>query len=562
MKNEKSDIPSKCWNKFRELHKDKIVYLNKLYDILNNLSKILCEFEMKYKSLGIDAFINPIENNKINETIKLINKSIISFTNLNGTMLKNILKRFKDFDKLIKNERTNYDEFLLYSMQYDEEKQKMNQSKKLFIEKMGLIEDFIKSEIIEKKSNKLEKKDMENAINEFNIFMKYAKEANNKRINFNKSQKQLLNLYQKIIAEKEVEFYQKINMNFYTVQKSENDTSSNYVDKMKNKKKVNKNEYINEVISLYSSKDKPEEAIETCFYNLKYKPYPTNKDSTSEDIIKTSQISEEIVKKLRKYINEYFPNCILQIQEALPEIPDILNKYLEIEIELTDDNKNEIIKLIKEDITIYPQFLTILNKLRSNSKLYKSNPYIEFLGYILKEILLIAEQRKDYNAAKNCILLSQTYFIKDEKTDKKVYIFDKIRNNKWVNSAEFWRVFINNQIKKEFKRFESSYPDQNLNLINNNTNLPKKYEGRVKEILFCCLLAHINNMNEFSIDKRIIIKILDEFINKYQYLDGNGIKDLYEIISKDQEEIEKLRKEYQENTNLENEIINNQDKKE
>lgn len=559
MKNGKSDIPSKCWNKFRELHNNKIVYLNKIYEIFNNFSKILSEFEKKYKSLGIDAFINPIENNKINETIKLINKSIISFINMNETMLKNILTCYKDINKLIKVERVNYDKVLLYSMQYDEERQKMIQSKKLFTEKMRLIEDLVKSEIIEKKNNKLEKKNMDDALNEFNKYKNYVNEANKIRINFNKGQNELLNCYQKIISEKEVELYQKININFYTVQKTENDTSSNYIEKMKSIKKVNKNEYINEIISLYNSKDKPEETIGICFYNLKYKPYPTNKDSTPEDIIKTSHISEEIIKKLRKYIIEYFPNSNLQIQEALLDLPDIFNKYLEIEMELTDENKNKIIKLIKEDITIYPQLLSILNKQRANSKLYKSIPHIQFLGYILKEILLISEKRKDYNAAKNCILLSQTFFIKDEKTNEKLFLFDKIKKNKWINSGEFWRVFITNAIKKEFIRLESLYPEQNLNLLNNNTNLTKKFKGKAKEILFACLISNISNMNEFFIDKRIILKILDEFINKYQYLDENSKRELYVLISKDQEEIQKLRKEYQENANLENELLENKE---
>ena len=208
--------------------------------------------------------------------------------------------------------------------------------------------------------------------------------------------------------------------------------------------------------------------------------------------------------------------------------------------------------------------------MRANGKIYKSKPHIEFLGVILKEILAIAEEKKDYTTAKNCILLSQTYFINDEKTNQKKYLFEKIKNNKWVNSTDFWRVFISNQIKFEFKRFEELYPDKNLNLLNNNTKLDKKYIGRVKEILFSCLLSHINNMMEFKIDKRITLKILDEFLNKYQYLDESLIQNLYIIISPDQEEISKLRKEYQENINLEkellednkNEINNNQDKKE
>ena len=118
-----------------------------------------------------------------------------------------------------------------------------------------------------------------------------------------------------------------------------------------------------------------------------------------------------------------------------------------------------------------------------------------------------------------------------------------------INSVEFWRVFINNQIVMEFKRFESIYPNQKLDLIKNNTNIPKKYIGRVREILFSCLLSHLSNMMEFFIDKKIVLKILDEFINKYQYLDDINKNNLYALISADQEVILKLRKEYQENDN-------------
>ena len=559
MNEKKLDIPSKCWNKFKELHTDKIVYINKIYEIFNDLSTILNEFDNKYKSLEIEKFINPIINNKINETIKMINKSIISFINLNQTMVKNILKCFKDINKLLKDENKNYDQTILCSMEYEEEKQKINQSKKLIYDKFKLLEESIKSEIIDKTEIKVDKKEIETAINEFKNYKIYVNEANKKRINFNKTQNELLKCYQKVIIEKESEFYQKININFFQVQKTENDSTSGYMEKIKDKKKINKKEYNKEIFDLYLSKEKPEEEIEVCCYNIQQRPYPTNNDSKPEDILNISQLSEEIIKRMRKYLTDNFPDTNLQIQEAALDLPGILNDFFEIELELTDEAKNTIIKLIKDDIKIYPQILILLSRIRANSKLYKSKPHIEFLGYILKEILEIAEEKKDYNAAKNCILLSQTYYIKDEKTNEKLYAFDKIRNNKWTNSAEFWRVFINNQILIQFKRFESLYPGQILNLEENNTNLPKKYLGRVREIYFSCLLSHISNMMEFFIDKRIVLKILDEFLNKYQYLDEGSKNNLYAIVTTDKEEILQLRKEYQENSNLDNKLIDNKE---
>lgn len=551
MYEEKSEIHSKCWNKYKELHTDKIIYINKIYEIFNNLAIILKEFDTKYKTLEIEKFINPIINNKINETIKMINKSIISFININQTMTKNIVNSFKDIRKLIKNENENniYEQLILYSMEYDEEKKKLIQSKAFIYGKLRLLEESVTSEILDKKEIKIDKKDMENALNEFNNYKIYVSEVNKKRINFNKTQTELLKIYQKVILEKESELYQKLNINFYTAQKTENDLTLVNMEKIKDKKKINKKEYNKEILSFYQCKDKPDEEIEVFSYNLKQKPYPTNNNSTLEDIIKSNQLSEEIIKRMRKYLSVNFPDTSLQIQEAALDIPEIIIDFFEINLELTDDNKNSIIKLIKEDVTIYPQILILLSRLRANSKLYKSKVHIEFLGYILKEILSIAEAKKDYNAAKNCILLSQTYYIRDEKTNQKLFLFDKIKNNKWINSVEFWRVFINNQIVMEFKRFESIYPNQKLDLIKNNTNLPKKYIGRVREILFSCLLSHLSNMMEFFIDKKIVLKILDEFINKYQYLDDINKNNLYALISTDQEVILKLRKEYQENDN-------------
>ena len=86
--NNEFDLQKKCWNKYKEIHLEKISYLQNIYKYFNSLAKILFEFETKYKALGIEKIINPIENNKINETVKLINKSIISFTNINETMTK------------------------------------------------------------------------------------------------------------------------------------------------------------------------------------------------------------------------------------------------------------------------------------------------------------------------------------------------------------------------------------------------------------------------------------------------------------------------------------------
>ena len=61
-------------------------------------------------------------------------------------------------------------------------------------------------------------------------------------------------------------------------------------------------------------------------------------------------------------------------------------------------------------------------------------------------------------------------------------------------------------------------------------------------------------MKDFDIDDRIIIKIVDELLIKFDYLEKKNVSGLFIFINKDQKEIEKLRKEYQDNPDLENQL--------
>ena len=102
----------------------------------------------------------------------------------------------------------------------------------------------------------------------------------------------------------------------------------------------------------------------------------------------------------------------------------------------------------------------------------------------------------------------------------------------------------------------------------------KKTEKDLKkfgDVIFSNLITFGNNMKSLEIDKRIIVKIMDEFIEKYNYISENNIKTIFEMLLEEKEgepinmnELDKLRKEY--DVSLENEILenndNNEDKKE
>jgi hypothetical protein len=192
--------------------------------------------------------------------------------------------------------------------------------------------------------------------------------------------------------------------------------------------------------------------------------------------------------------------------------------------------------------------------MRADSKFFESRENMEFVTELLIEILKLIEQKHDLKSVKDCILLSQTYYILDEN-NKKIYSFEKLKKYKWLRTVKFWREFLDYYINRAFDKFEFDY-GLDVKVKDNPPKLKPKTKDKVKDVLFSCLVPYINNMNEIKIDKRIILKLLDEIIEKYQYLDEVSIQNLEVFISNSSEEIKQLRKEYKDNPDLENEIDN------
>ena len=211
---------------------------------------------------------------------------------------------------------------------------------------------------------------------------------------------------------------------------------------------------------------------------------------------------------------------------------------------------DDFLELIK-DKDVHKAAFIILSQLRTNGKFVQSKYLIDLFGKAFNILLENAGKNKIYDNVKNCIILSQTYFYEDENKNK-IYIFESIKNNKYLKNSQFWRSFINDMIKKEFERFENAFPDSNIN-IEKNFNINKKIKEKLSEVVFSQLITYSSNMKDFEIDKRIILKIVDEFIEKYNYISESNLDCIYEMISSEKEDIEKLRKEY--DPSLEDKLI-------
>ena len=128
-----------------------------------------------------------------------------------------------------------------------------------------------------------------------------------------------------------------------------------------------------------------------------------------------------------------------------------------------------------------------------------------------------------------------------------------------MNNSKFWRKFIDNVIKSEFDRFKNNHlcPDYDIEKCD---TIPDKTKKKLDEIVFSQLLSFITNLSDFDMDNKIIVKIADEFVEKYKYLSKTNMESIYQIIAKDKEEIEKYRKEY--DASLESDEIEFKDEEE
>jgi len=208
---------------------------------------------------------------------------------------------------------------------------------------------------------------------------------------------------------------------------------------------------------------------------------------------------------------------------------------------ISAEDKNELYTLLKKDDYYQKLFLSILNKVRIDGKFKKDKELITMIGDVFNIIIDTSEIKKDYEAVKHCIILAQTFYYEDDKKQK-VYILELIKNSKWLHDTDFWRNYVDLLIIKEFIKYQNIHKEKDLNIFMKN-NISDKSQNKMGEIVFSQLMPSINNMLELNIGKKIIARVCEEFINKYNYLNKNNIDILYSFISQDNEEINNLREE-------------------
>ena len=559
--NQPKDVEVDGYEKLQNRINEKNNYLQSIHFCFNDLNKVLKEFFVKLNALNLklENIIYSPEEKIINETCNFIYKNLINNIQREMNLVEDIINNLNENISEFNKEKEIYEEFKKINTQLNEEKEKLNKRRELY-HKEGKdaesnIINFVQnnneqfSHLSEEKKQELE----DIIYNAKKTLKKYKKSVNkvNQLVDeFNNKQTDLFNYLGDLADHDGFFFFRFIKLYFQNLEMSEKDVNLNKkkVEQYKESKEIEGINKLKELIEENEINRRDEKKVDL-------KRYQTELEFIKCKDKKEFELFALIVDTINKYIDkDIFPNYNYEQERKHFKVGQLINKLFEAKEDIDEKIANDFLESLK-DTSVHQYIFIILSLLRTNGGFQRSKSLIELLGKAFDILLRNAQRKKLYENVKNCIILSQTYFYMDENNNK-VYLFEIIKKNNWLNNPKFWRGFIDTIMKQEFIRFQKVYPENNFN-VEENINITKNIKDKLNEVVFSQLITFITNMQDFEIDKRIMVKLIDEFIEKFNYLSEKNKQSIFEVISPDIEEIEKLRKEY--DPSLEPELIDIQD---
>ena len=516
--------------KIKQKNYDFILYISKSLSKLNsNLEKYIKDNEMIKEELSSYS-----EEKNFIDNYLLFQEILLIPINENSKMINRILESITSFINSFKSIFIKYEDFFNYQKQLSIKLNEINNHKNIYLQATKKAESFtynyLKNLIFNNIMNQIEHEEKEKLKNNVKDLLEEYKnkisEGNKELKIFNEKQKEIFKLDKDFDIEYRNIYFDLLN-DSYQNQSNINVLISNELNKIKN---ILCNYYKDSNNTKLEDNYKPLEEIGFIQYNSEIN---FNNCKDKMDLSLCLMTYNEITKIIGNYMD-------IEIEKENNKIDIIekITKILNMNEKLSEKDKEELLDLVKNNLG-QKIFINLLSQLRANGQYEKSEIFSELIGKVLNIILEYAEKENNYDKAKNCIILSQTFFFLDLNKQKN-YIFRYIKNNKWLKSCKFWRGFIGLMLKQEFEKF---------------SNLKKQ---KLSDILLSQLLPYINNMKQFELDIRIIVKIVDEFLEQYNYLTEESYKILFKILSDDINEIEKYREEYKKNPELENQLYNNE----
>ena len=217
---------------------------------------------------------------------------------------------------------------------------------------------------------------------------------------------------------------------------------------------------------------------------------------------KMNQLTMKLLSNIKKEPNEVDENQLNITQQDLDLIELLLNKH-----------HNRII------------FMQKLSKFRVLGYYYISKTIYSILSKYFIQIINTFKEDEDMFTAKNIIVLSQTYFIKED--DKKIYLQEAIQNQEVFKTKEFWENLFNFFMNKEILKLRKSI---DLNEIK------EEETNNYSKLAFGQIMTVCNNMKEFGFNKDDIYQLVEPKIKHYN-LDEISVDNIKTVIGFNEDNI-------------------------
>ena len=525
------------WEKYEFLHerfKKQTNHISNLVEILKKFQNNCFEFNKNLTNvLSKNYVLFEEQNSTQNEALKMFTDNLKFFTEeifkLGNFFKSNLIDNLL-FDSFIKEEKEKFNEIKKNYKNYNDMKILVEKNKKIFENSSKNAENNIistlklkhsdvmgKNENLKKVENQM-KEICETSKNHENKYIQSIYDANKIKNNYVNLQIKYLNFFENFdknlgnkinnILTDYIKYIKKLSNNFLSINNSLEDNFS----KFSLEKDINN--FINQNKCEYK-----------CIEDIIFTPFQASYDMKSN--FNNQEINYQYIVTLKKYFKGVFPNFDLEEEKSKFELRKISAKVFKIgpNIFFTDEEKQILINFIKEE-KFRKIFLIELSKQRTKGRYSRSKKLIQDLNDILNVILEDSEKENDYESGINCIILSLTFYYED-KNKEKVYLFEYIKDNKWLGSIEFWKSAIQSAITKEIEKNKQI-----------NKNFEKNKSG-IMNIVFGQLIPYTSNMKDFNIEKGKIIEIIDEYVEAYN-LTEEFSKIIYDNIC-NEEELKQLR---------------------
>ena len=524
--------------KIESMHKryqNNFLYLKSFRDMIQLYEESCHEFSKKLSSINCKF----ISDNKTNIYLQSINEACFEiFRYLLGQseIYKNL---FSSLDKLItsipkeqkympleKNERDLYNKSKNLNKEYDSSKNNFNKIKtdynNNFINLEKAYRDIEENKIDKNEKNKHDikiKKTIDTIKNLNNKYSMATQDINKKKEEKIKNEKALLSLYQNADYQMLDQIKDTIGK-FIDLLKAKSEDNMKLLNNLFQKREgINITKDINNYINEFKNKQTEEEHFQFEHYIPQAKLI-TDKICADEKEAHILNVNYRVISALKKDFNDICQEIDMAKEKEKYNLRILTHKIFnqqkdsKFSPETMEKIKNNLTSLLKiEENRKY--IIIALSNQRTKNRFNRSPELIQILGLILKQILEYSEKEKNYEDAKHCIIISQTFYYEDEKTKKKIYLFEYIKKNKWLKSIEFWNEITTYMIQQDIENNDRILGKEALK---KETNLQRR--ERKSQVGLSQLLTFSENMIDFKLKKNQIFEIINKKIEKFEITDS------------------------------------------